>query len=77
MKPYIAKVAFYVVPEEDFDQIVKAVDEQTTSYSYRELCNGEGVYLEFEVAEIEKPLPVIGNVKELGVDIVQAWLDLG
>ena len=75
MKPYIAKVAYYVLPQEDFDKITKVVDEQTTAYSYRELCNGEGVYLEFETAEVEKPLPVIGDVKNLGVDIVQIWLD--
>lgn len=75
-KPYIAKVAFFTVEPDDLDDIVKAVDEQTTSYSYRELHNGEGVYLEFEPSELKNAkLPHIGDVGKLNVNIVQVWGD--
>ncbi len=76
-RPYIAKGAFFTVEEEDFDKIVQFVDEQTTSYSLRDLCWGEGQYIEFEVSELENTkLPAIGDVGSLGVDFVQVWLDI-
>lgn len=73
--PYIVRVAYYVVDPEDFKRIIDAVDEEITEYSYRELHNGEGYYLEFESNLIEKDIPVIGSPKKVAADIIQVWGD--
>ena len=74
-KPYIAKVAYWVVEREDFAEIGSFINEQTSEYTYRECDEGE-VYLEFEPQVLDnKNVPNIGNVEKLGVDIIQIWLD--
>ena len=74
-EPYCPRVAFFVVNPDDFDEILEAIDTQTTTYSYRELCQGEGYYLEFEPNVLECTiLPALGDVSKLNVDIVQVWV---
>jgi len=71
-KPYIARVAYFVVGREHFDEIVDVISEHTNEYSYRELCNGEGYYVEVEPQVIEGvKLPYIEVDDE--VDIIQIW----
>ncbi len=74
-KPHIAKVAYFVIDsKEEFDEIVDFVTDQTTEYSYRELCDGEGLYLEFEPNVLDNAdVPYIGNVFDLDVNVVQIW----
>ena len=76
MKPYITKVAYYVVETfEAFNEISEFLEENAETFSYRELCNGEGSYLEVEKAALEnKNIPVIGDVTDLDVNIIQIWL---
>jgi len=76
MKPFIAKVAYYVLPEEEFDEVLEVVEEHVNGrVSVRELDNGD-VYFEFEVQSLDKKeLPVIGDIGKLGVDIIHIWLD--
>jgi len=73
-RPYIAKVAYWTVEKEDFDEIHSFINKQTSEYTYRE-CD-EAVYLEFEPQVLDnKNVPNIGNIEKLEVDIIQIWLD--
>jgi hypothetical protein len=80
-RPYIAKIAFFVVDDNDFATVGDFLYENTESeYTYRELCEG-GAYYEFELsvvnAEIIPGLDVsVKPLKEQGVEIVQVWLDV-
>jgi len=76
MKPYIAKVAYYLLPENDFYEVLDAINENTEeNINVRELDNGD-MYYEFEPKYLNtKELPVIGDVKKLNVDIIHVWLD--
>ena len=74
LRPYVAKVAYFVASQNKFKEILEAIEEQTNEYSYRELCEGEGYYVEFEPQVLDNPnIPYLGNVLDLGADIVQVW----
>ena len=74
--PYVVKVAYFAVDkEDDFDKVTEFLQDNSISYSYRELCNGEGVYVEFEKAELDEfDILGLGDISELDAVIIQVWL---
>ena len=75
-RPYIVKVAYFVIEVDDFSEVEEFISDQTNDYSYREICETGEYYLEFEVSSLKDTnVPHIGDVKELGVTIVQIWGD--
>ena len=73
-RPYIFKCAVFVVDQEELEEIAEFLDIQKVPFGRKELCDSADEYIEFDVPDLEDfNVPVIGNVKELGVDIVQVW----
>ena len=75
-KPYIFKMATYVVSDVELSEICEFLDEKGITFGYREICDSADEYCEFDAAEVgDEVLPVIGKVKDLGVDVIQVWND--
>jgi len=75
-KPYIAKVAYYVLPEEEFDEVLEALEDNSEVGIIVKEVNDGGMYYEFEPEWLKnKKLPIIGDIGKLNVDIVHIWLD--
>lgn len=75
-RPYIFKGAVFVVDQEELEEISEFLDIQKVPFGRREICDSPDEYIEFDVPDLEEfNVPVIGNVKELGVDIIQVWND--
>ena len=75
-RPYIFKMATYVVANEELEKICEFLNDKEIPHSYREICDSADEYCEFDVGEVgDEILPVIGKVNELGVDIIQVWND--
>jgi len=81
-KPFITKVAYFVIDEDDYENLKEFLEDNTEYSSYTERETDSGPYVEFELLDLEcdddKTINGIGySSKELGdVEIVQAWLDV-
>ena len=75
-KPYIFKMATYVLSDTEINEICDYLEDKDIPYGYREICDNADAYCEFDVGEVgDETLPVIGKVKDLGVDVIQVWND--
>jgi len=80
-RPYIVKVACFVIDEDDFNKLREFLEKNTECSNYTERETDGGPYIEFELNDLDNCEKIIDGIgyspKELeDVKIVQAWLNI-